>query len=216
MVMAAEERPPYVTFEWRPVEDRTLSQASGRWMSKDVAFVIITPQGSKDRIERVADDWLKEKAAHAEGGRFSRSWYEAYRRHYEMWLKDEEPIVDGTPLRSWPILSPSQYKTLRDLRILTVEDLAIANEETIGRIGPGARSLKSQAGEWLAQAKDIGMPVAEAERLRGDNAALRQQIDALTLQVNELSGRLQVAMQMTGIEVNGAERSVVDEALEGN
>ena len=50
------ERPPYVVFETRPVENRTktLEANNGLPVYDDVAFVIITPPGSKDQIERIA------------------------------------------------------------------------------------------------------------------------------------------------------------------
>lgn len=195
MVMPRDERPPYVKFEVRTMEDRGLSIKQGHYVGRDVIFAVITPQGSKDRIERVADDWIAEKRLHVEDGRFPRVWYEAYRASYEAYKRDEEPPVDGTPLRSWPPISPTQYKALRELRILCVEDLAHANEETISRIGFGARALKDKATEWLKAASGLGMQVEEAERLRIDNESLRQTVASQQVALDEFRGQLQLLAQ---------------------
>jgi hypothetical protein len=53
--MADELKPPYVRFEVRSVEDRTASIESGHYVGKDVIFAIVTPAGTRDRIEREAD-----------------------------------------------------------------------------------------------------------------------------------------------------------------
>lgn len=210
--MPREERPPYVMFELRTQEDRTQSIAKGHWVGRDVPFVLITPQGSKDRIERVAEDWFAEKRAQATEGRYPRAWLDAHRASFEAWRRDEEPPVNGSPLRNWPPLSPTQYKVLRELRVLTVEDLAAANEETISRIGPGARALKSKAEVWLSTAAGTGMQVEEAERLRIENEGLRQVNDAQTLMINEYRGREENRAEK-GTVISGAERSFVEEAL---
>lgn len=191
MVMPSDPRPSYVQFEVRSVEDREQTIKRGHWVGKDIIFAIITPQGSKDRIERVAEDWFRSLRQQVDEQRFPRKWYDQYRAAYEAYLKDEEPPLDGTPIRNWPVISPSQYKLLRDLRILCVEDLAVANEETLSRIGPGGRALKDKAKSWLDSAKGIGMQVEEAERLRIDNENLRGQVEELLFKNQELAGQLQ-------------------------
>lgn len=203
MVMPREERPPYIVFETRPIEDRAASIKNGRWTSKDTAFVIITPQGSKDRIERNAEEWFTQMTQQVDEGRFPRKWLDAYRGSYEAWKKDEEPPVIGAPIRNWPVVSPSQYKVLRDLRILTVEDLAQANEETLGRIGMGGRALKAKAVEWLAAASGLGIQVEEAERLRADNATLSRVNVELQSKVDNLSGIVAAMPRASAMTVDG-------------
>lgn len=204
MVMPREERPPYVTFEVRAVEDRNKSIAAGHWVGMDTDFVMITPQGSKDRIERDVKGWFAMLEQMVREQRFPQRWLSAYREIYQAWKKGEEVSLDGTPLRSWPPLSPSQYKLLKEIRLYTVEDLAQANEETIGRIGPGARSLVSTAQEWLKQARDVGKPVMELEMLRQDAATLRATNEALQSERDDLAGRLKQVLQNTSTVVDGA------------
>ena len=70
MVQIAEDRPPYVQFELRAVEDRSALIETGHYGSKDVAFALITPAGSKDRVERNAEEWLEHIRTQVEEERF--------------------------------------------------------------------------------------------------------------------------------------------------
>lgn len=204
MVMPREERPPYVSFEVRPVEDRARSLAAGHWVGRDVDYVLITPTGSKDRIERVATEWLKHLEDMVREQRFPAKWLRAYQEGYKAWKTDQDPPLEGTPIRNWPVVSPSQYKMLKELRVLTVEDLAQANEETLMRIGPGARGLKAKAETWLTQAREVGVPAEELERLREDNRVLNGVAAQQQLQLNELRGRLEATQaNPRGVVIDG-------------
>ena len=93
------ERPPYVAFETRPVENRTKSLAAenGLPVYDDVPFAIITPPGSKDQIERVAADWFAEKAAQVRAGRWPSEWHQAFKGAFDAWQQDLEAV--GLPPR---------------------------------------------------------------------------------------------------------------------
>ena len=172
------ERPPYVVFETRPVEDRAASLAAedGLPRYKDVPFAIITPPGSKDQIERIADDWFAEKAEHVKAGRWPAAWHQAFKDAYAAWLKDEEPPVNGMSIRDWPALTKHQFESLRNLRIMTVEDVAVMNEEAIGRLGMGGRALKERAIEFLNTAKNISASAERIAALQADNTSLQRQL----------------------------------------
>lgn len=180
------ERPPYVVFETRPVENRTktLEASNGLPVYDDIPFAIITPPGSKDQIERVASEWFEEKASQVRAGRWPAEWHNAFKSAYEAWTKDEEPPVNGLSIRQWPGLTKSQYESLRNIRVMTVEDVAAMNEEAIGRLGMGGRALKQRAQEFLTTAKDVG---ASAERI----AALQAQVTGLQSERDGLVKRLE-------------------------
>lgn len=154
-----DARPPYVEFIQVAEEDRDATIANGSISYKDVDFAHITPMGSKDRIERKVADWfdLLEKEVIAQ--RFPQEWLSQYKAAYAAWKEGKEIPIDGTPLVTWPILSPSQVKTLVGLKLRSVEDLAQANEETLRRIGMGANELKQRANNWLKAAS--GGKIAE-------------------------------------------------------
>src|SRR6476620_1808527 len=108
----AEARPPYVEFEVRPVEDRDASIAAGCWQGKDVDWVIITPMGSKDRIERIAEEWLEKITNDAKNGRMPSEWVSGYKTAYKMWKEGQEVPLNGTAISNWPAASPAQIKAM--------------------------------------------------------------------------------------------------------
>lgn len=184
-----KERPPYVTFEIRAEEDREKSIESGIYSTKDVDYAIITPAGSKDRIERRVDEWLENMQQQAQEGRVPMEWVRAYRDAYKAWKEDRQIPDSGHPIVNWPAISPAQIKSLLDLRVRTIEDLAEANEETLNRIGMGSRTLKQRAQDWLDNAK-TGATIADLTQLRADLDNLRVRNETLEAQNRELAARL--------------------------
>ncbi len=181
-----KERPPFVTFEVRAEEDRQASIETGQYRAKDVDYALITPAGSKDRVERVVADWFAHLAEQSAQGRFPAEWLEGYKHKYKLWKEGQELPVNGTPIKTWNVLSPAQCKTLLDLHVLTVEDLAAANEELLARIGMGSRSLQASARDWLASAKDIGATAAKLTDLNAQLESALARIKSLEAQNAQL------------------------------
>lgn len=186
MPTISENRPPYVTFELRAVEDREASIKEGHYMAHDVAYAIITPQGSKDRIERVAKEWFTMLEQQVQSNRFPREWARAYKAAFEEWEAGNEPAVNGTDVKNWPVLSPSQLRACLELRLRTIEDVAAMNEESILRLGMGGRALKAKAQDWLDSAASIGKQVEGVAALRTAHDDLVLRNKTLEQQVKEL------------------------------
>ena len=165
-------KPPYVTFETRALEDRNASIEAGHFVAKDVHFALITPAGTKDRIEKIATEWLHDLKEAVQQERFPAEWLDAYNRRYKSWLESREIPEDGSPVVDWPAVSPAQVKMLLDLNIRTVEQLAEATEEALAHMGMGARALKAKAQAWLDSSRGDGKVSAELEQLRQANADL--------------------------------------------
>lgn len=174
-----QARPPYVQFELRAVEDRAASIQTGHYVAKDLAFAIITPAGSKDRIEKIAEDWLRDMAEQVRQERLPAEWLAHYKTLYTAWKEGQDLPENGTPIRTWAVVSPAQIEMLMALRIRTVEDLASANEEAIARMGMGGRTLKQKAADWLSSAASTGRGVEAAASLRAENEALKLEVDRL-------------------------------------
>ena len=187
----AQARPPFVDFETRSEEDRAASVEAGHYVGQDVDFALITPMGSKDRIERRVQEWFRMLEEQVAEGRFEASWLDQYKAHYKAWKSGQDIPVSGTPVRTWPALSATQVKTLLSARVHTVEDLASANEETLHRIGMGARALKDRAIEWLSAAASVGRTAEELAALKVANADLAARNDELTSQLRALMARLE-------------------------
>ncbi len=190
-----KERPAYVTFVKRAVEDRDATIASGMYTPKDVDFVIITPPGSKDRIERNAEEWFVQMREQVAQQRLPREFLSLYKEAYEEWKATGEVPVNGTYIKNVALFSPAQIEMLLQANLKTVEDLAVATEEAIARLGMGGRAMKKQAESYLASAKN-GAPAAQLTALQLENEELRKSNEALAKQVEQL------AMQMKQFAAN--------------
>lgn len=175
---ALADRPPYIRFEKRAIATAEIDKVSGLPVTVDVDMVFVTSPGSKDEWEGIAKDWFDRKAQEARAlpPRFNPQWLQAFKDAYAAWQRDEEPPVMGTHISKWPGLSKAQFETLRHARVLTIEDVAAMNEDTMMRVGMGARSLKQRAENFLENAR-AAIP---AERL-----------SALQLKVDEQSAIIQ-------------------------
>lgn len=185
-----DARPPYVTFERKAVEDREASLKEGMPRFKDIDYAIITPAGSKDRIERVVGDWFETLPKEVQGGRFPQSWLDAYKATYGAWKEGRELPEHGQAITNWPVASPAQMKQLLDLKVRTVEALAEANEETLMRIGMGGRALKQQAQDYLKAANGTGKLVGQLNAAREEVETLRASQVKLLASVAELQAQL--------------------------
>jgi len=170
--MADEPRLPYVRFETRAIEDRAKSIEAGHMQYKDVHFAIITPAGTKDIIEKPVEDWLLSLEEGVKQERIPPHWLREYRAAYEHYKTTQENPEFGTPVKSWPSITPAQVQVLLNANLRTIEDVAEANEEAVTRIGMGGRALKEKARAWLDSAKDTGATAAELDALRIKNAEL--------------------------------------------
>lgn len=175
-LIRSDDRPPYIRFEQRPMEDRAASLEKGHYVTRAVDFVVITPVGSKDEIPKIAREWLEQCKQQAKEGRLPQPWLVKYEQAYEAWKRNEELPEDGTPIKGWQVLSPAQQQQILAANIRTVEDLARINGEAKQRIGMGAEELRVLAEKWLRTAKDVGSVVQENTALRVENAALKARL----------------------------------------
>jgi outer membrane murein-binding lipoprotein Lpp len=196
----AEAKPPYVQFELRAEEDRAASLAAGQYIPKDIPFAIITPAGSKDRIERKVEEWFDMLKGQVSEERFPEPWLRYYKEKFAAWMDGQTLPELGTPIKNWAVPTPAQRRQLTDINIHTVEQLAEANEEAIGRLGMGGRALVSRAKDWLqALNGSAGKLSAEMETLRQDNFRKDAQIEELISQVRTLAGQVEALSKVSPV-----------------
>lgn len=110
---------------------------------------------------------------------------------YDAWkTKRIDQHIEGTPLKSWPMISALRIAEFNAVGVFSVENLADVSDTNISRLVDG-RAWREKATAWLKSAKDNGAAAkyaADAERLRDDNKELSAKVDALTKQVAELVG----------------------------
>jgi len=81
--------------------------------------------------------------------RWDPQWTMNIKAMYEEWKKTNATPLNGSPVINWPLVGKAQVTLLKAANILTIEDLAAANEEGIGRLGMGGRNLVQLARNWL-------------------------------------------------------------------
>lgn len=168
MITQMQERPPYVMFEIRTQEDRDATIKAGRYIAKDVDFVVITPAGSKDTVERKAEDWIEDinRKASMSPPSYNPAHVNHFNAMYKAW-KDKQTLPEtGTPIKGWPVISPAEQENILSANVRTVEDLALLNESGLTRVGMGARALQNKAKAWIESANDHGKVSAEVSALK--------------------------------------------------
>lgn len=187
-VALLQERPPYVRFDIRSVEKRDVN---GNPVITDVPFVLVTPAGSKDVFEAPAEDWIsgKEQLARRNPPEYHPEWARKFRSSFELWSQGSALPEDGTPIRTWPALSPSEVKRCINANVLTVEDLAQANAQALANLGMGAQTMKDKAVAWLKD-REGTQSASEIASLRGENAELKRRLDEQDETMRKIAARM--------------------------
>ena len=194
--MEQQATAPWVEFKKVSVEDRTASVETGRYVAVDVDYACVTPAGSKDCIERPVKEWFASLAQQVENGRFPGEWLRSYKARYEAWVKDEEIPVEGTSVKNWAVASPAQVEMLLKLHVRTVEQLATANEDVIGKLGMGGRSLVDKAKSYVQQSSSgLGRLAEENANLKLQLADKLAQVDAQAEQLKLLQAQVEALSQ---------------------
>lgn len=189
--MATKERPPYLRFERRPIEDRAASVLAGQYVAKDTDYVIITPAGTKDEIVKIATEWLAQAKQQVKEGRMDPDWEPLFQSSYEAFKRGEELPLKGTPIKGWNVLSPAQQVNAIAANIRTVEDLAEATGEGLGRIGMGGVEMKQKAEAWLKASVSLGTVVLENSTLKARVAQLEGMVKGLEEKNAVLAAKVQ-------------------------
>jgi len=168
-----------VTFYKRSMKQEDESMAAGRPIFREFDFVrICIPGDSLTEIDTYADNGHK--------ARFPRQW-----AHYQNQVGDHEAVI-GTPIEEWTIISRSQADELKGIKFATVESVANASDLQIQRIGMIAGmnpySFRDKAKAFLNLADQVGetnQREEELSKLRQENAAIKEQINALMAMMAE-------------------------------
>lgn len=188
MISMLQERPPYVRFEMATVEYR---DNNGQPHTRDEERILVTPAGSKDVHVANALEWLanKERMANDQPPQYNPQWVTHFRAAFDLWRKGHEVPENGTSIRAWPLASPSEVKRCIEANVLTIEDLAQANEPALQRLGMGGRALKDKATLWLAEREGPGKAVQQVEALKVENAELRRRLDEVEDALHSMTER---------------------------
>ena len=188
--MEMKERPPYVRFEVRAEEDRNASIESGHYVARNVAYALITPPGSKDCVEKIAEEWIDGIKAKARNGEYPPEWAAHFAAAYKQWQEENTIPENGTPIKGWQLLSPAMQQQILSANVRTVEDLAVLNENGLSRIGMGARDLQQKAKAWLEEGATKGAVAAKYSALLVEVDALKDRITTLEREKADLQAQV--------------------------
>lgn len=150
--------------------------------SDDGKFVRVTIRQDKfGAHERGADEWIAEISRQALEGRYDPTWVAQFKLEYEAFLKGNELPRDGTPVRTWGLISREQGTRLISIGIQTVEDLAATPDSELGVIGLDGRNLRDLAKNFLEAGNGSGgmaKKLADAEQLGRDQAEQIKRMEA--------------------------------------
>jgi hypothetical protein len=172
------QRPPFVQFEQRAVEDRNASIAAGGMQMRDVDYVIVRQVGSKDTVEKVAAEWLADLDRLVSNGTFPAQWASHFRDKFKAYKEGQVEPELGLSVKQWPSLSKAQSENLLAAGVRTVEDVAAMNEQTLQKVGMGARELKGKARVYL-DSRDANKAAEMITAVRIESEAKDERIAAL-------------------------------------
>lgn len=95
-----------------------------------------------------------------------------FRRQYEAFKSSLEQPVNGVPLQEMPGITVAEIANLRTLHVLSVEQLAEANDLVLQDFGHGARALQKRARDWLEATQGVTSIKAKNQELEEKNTAL--------------------------------------------
>lgn len=156
----------YVEFENEAVKQNFESEKEGRPIFKDKVFINITFPGDKTKkVRRPITDQDKM--------RFARQW--------EMFQRTGHVETVGMPVEQWAPLTKSEAAEFKAMNIHTVEALAGLPDTALTWLG--ARNWRDKAKVWLDNANGG----ASVSKLHAENESLRADIEALKVQIKEIS-----------------------------
>lgn len=191
--------PPHIEFDSRSVEKRKTVEEGGAIYYEMQDVIIVTPSGSKDRIERVWAEYEPYLVRMVKDGHFPRAWLDEYRGSYKEWKETGAVSIKGTPIKNWPVATNGEVLALAQAKIYSVEELAEANESALQRVGMGARSLKQRAQDWVVAQKGTAPLVAQLDAMRQTLARLEEANRSQADQIRQLQQIRQPAGQPTNV-----------------
>lgn len=161
----------HVRFFKEPMLHAARSKEEGRQVFIDKDHVEIKVAGNdKEVFVGPVNDQIK--------ARFPDEW--------DRYQKAGENVArQGTPVKEWPQLTPSQVRMLEGLNIYTVEDMATLSDAGVAKIGMGGQKMRADAQRFISLARTAA-DLEQMDELKAANDLLKQQVAELTAQMAEL------------------------------
>ena len=197
-LMTRAGKPAFITFHTVPRHLPAQSQREGRYIARDVDMVTVRQIGATDSVVFEVDGWLAQNKIEVSNGRLPKDHADLYATSYERWKSGQELPLEGTPIKTWPVISPAQVEALVRVGLRTVEDLASLNDEGLRKIGMGAVELRQKAKAWMAAAQDKGKLTQDMTALQRTNEQLHNTVATLTAKMEALQAEMKATKKTKG------------------
>jgi len=158
-----EDKRLMVTFSHEARLDKTASVEAGRNMYRNVEYVTIRIPGDKTlSVHRPVNASDKHR----------------FPMQYQSFKNLAGEVITGTPLTTWPMITPAQLKELEYFNVRTVEQLA-AMADTGAAQMMGIQKLRRAAQQYISAAKEAAPLLkvqAELESRDNEIAALKDML----------------------------------------
>jgi len=191
-------KPAYIQFHTEARQLIAESKAQGRYVARDVDMVTVRQIGATDSVVFKVEQWLEQNRIDVQGGRLDPGHAAKYEESYKRWKAGQEMPVDGTPIKTWPVISPAQVEVLLRSGIRTVEDLSDLNDEGLRKIGMGAVEMKQKAKAWMLASQDKGKLTQEMATLQKTNEQLQNAVTNLTAKIEAMQQEMKAAKKPRG------------------
>lgn len=174
----------HVSFYMKPEGklNKLKSQQAGYAVYDDIEKVQIRQAGDQKFIGHYnahdPSDWREEFTNRP------LTYAEVYEKQYEQFKAHRPQVGDGTPIESFPDLTPAKLQTLKSAGIHTVEALAAIDGANLKTLGMFGRELKDKATDWLERTKSLQGSIAADKAL----SAAEERIAKLEAKLTELTG----------------------------
>lgn len=176
-----------VKFFYSYNENREKSLNEGRPIFDEIPSISIQWPGQDETVRRIEPQDMQE-----------------YPELYARFKAGSEPVLEGTPLAEWPMMSGSAMRELQYLGFKTVEQLATATDDVKRKLGPLSKFCKL-AKDWLDAASSDQNSVVK----------LKQQLEIETKRRENLEHKLELLMQRVeaneGIDLRPTRKAFVTE-----
>lgn len=159
----------YVEFYWREVQNEAKTIQEGRPVFESKEYIKIISPADKTKM------WDRPVLKRSNG--VQPSDIDRFPRQWERFQRQEQQVMEGTPVTEWPQITRSDAASLKAMNIHTIEQLAALGDNNLNWLG--ARAIRDKAKNWLEKAKDG----AAAAQWAKEKSELQAQIDALKNQM---------------------------------
>lgn len=148
-----------VKFFYSYNENREKSLKEGRPIFDEIPSISIQWPGQDETVRRIEPQDMQE-----------------YPELYARFKAGSEPVLEGTPLAEWPMMSGSAMRELQYLGFKTVEQLSVATDDVKRKLGPLSKFCKL-AKEWLDAAGSDQNAVVKLKQQLEQETKHRQQLE---------------------------------------